>query len=105
AAGQILKRPKSGLFKIEFGPMRVNSVPGSGDFRFLSSKAISLRQENAVVAGKYWNGAKLVCGVFDLNLLNGNVRQVLESECEDAITRTDISLSPDSRYAVAIHKR
>lgn len=103
---QVLTRPMPGLFKIDLHSMRVSAVPGSGDFRFYSSIAISLRQQDAVVAGKYWNGAKLVCGVFDLSLLNGSVRPVLETtDCDDAITRTDISLSPDLKYAVAIHKR
>jgi WD40 repeat protein len=66
---------------------------------------VSSRQDEAVIAGKYWDGSSLVCGVFDLSLMNGNIRRILEDDCSDAITRTDISLSPDSRYAIAIHKR
>jgi len=105
-AKPVLRRHMPGLFKIEFHPTRVSSVPGSGDFRAFASIAISLRQEDAVVAGKYWNGTKVVCGVFDLNLLDGSVRQVLDTQdCDDALSRTDISLSPDSKHAVAIHKR
>lgn len=101
-----LTKMKPGLFRIELSSMRVSDVPGSGDFRFFSSTAVSLRQDGAVVAGKYWNGGTVVCGVFSLNLLDGKVREVLVTEdCEDALTRTDISVSPDSKYAVAIHRR
>lgn len=95
-----------GLFRIELRSMHVSDVPGSGSFRSFSSMAISLRQEVSVVAGKYWNGGRVICGVFSLNLLNGNVRQVLDTEdCDDALARIDISLSPDSKYAIAIHRR
>ena len=101
-----LTKMTPGFFRIELGSRRVSDVPGSGDFTFLSSMAISARQENAVVAGKYRNDGRAVCGVFSLNLLDGKARQILEGEdCDDALTRTDISLSPDSKYAVAIHRR
>jgi len=101
-----LKKMKQGLFRIDLSSMHVIDVPGSGDFRFFSSTAISRRQDEAVVAGKYWNGGTVVCGVFALDLPGGKVRQILDTDdCEDALTRTDISVSPDSKYAVAIHRR
>jgi len=101
-----LTKMKPGLFRIQLSSMHVSDVPGSDDFRFFSSMAVSLRQDGAVVAGKYWNGGTVVCGVFSLSLLDGKVREVLVTEdCEDALTRTDISVSPDSKYAVAIHRR
>jgi len=93
-----------GLFRIELSSMHVSYVPGSGDFRFLSSMAISPRQEEAVIAGKYWNRGKVVCGVFSLDLLDRKVRQILDTDdCDDALAWTDISVSPDLKYAVAIH--
>lgn len=101
-----LTKMKPGLFRIQLSSMHFSDVPGSGDFRFFSSTAVSLRQDGAVVAGKYWNGGTVVCGVFSLDLLGGKVRQILDTDdCEEALTRTDISVSPDSKYAVAIHRR
>ncbi len=101
-----LTKVTPGLFRIELGSKRVSDVSGSGDFTFLSNIAISARQEDAVIAGKHWNDGRAVCGVFSLNLLDGRARQILDGEdCDDALTRTDISLSPDSKYAVAIHRR
>ena len=90
------------FYKIQFHPLRFNPVPGSES---LSGRmAISEQQEDLVFAGKYRNG--LVCGIFELKLSDGSVRPVLETkDCDDALTRTDISLSPDSKRAVAIHKR
>ena len=101
-----LTKVRQGLFRIELGAMQVSDVPGSGDFRFFSSAAVSFRQDEAVVAGKYWNGGTVICGVFSLRLLDGKVRQILDTDdCEDAVKRTDISVSPDSKFAVAIHGR
>ncbi|HTS46967.1 MAG TPA: hypothetical protein VMH05_03430 [Bryobacteraceae bacterium] len=101
-----LTKVTPGFFRIELGSKRISDVSGSGDFTFLSSIAISPRQVDAVIAGKYWNNGRVVCGVFSLNLLDGKARQILDGEgCDDALTRTDISLSPDSKYAVAIHRR
>jgi hypothetical protein len=92
-----------GIFRIELTSMRVSDVPASGDFRFLSSLAISSRQEEAVIAGKYWNGGRVVCGVFTLDLLERKVRQIIDNgDCDDALAWTDISVSPDLQYAVAI---
>jgi WD40 repeat protein len=68
--------------------------------------AVSVRQEDAVVAGKYRKDDNFVCGIFDLKLSDGSVRPVQVTEaCDDSVTPTDISLSPDSKRAVAIHKR
>jgi hypothetical protein len=93
-----------GLFRIELRSMHANFVPGSADFRFLSSMAISPGQEEAVIAGKHWDHAKVACGVFSLSLLDGEVRQILNADdCDDALMWTDISVSPELKYAVAIH--
>jgi len=96
---------RSGVLKIQFSPTRVSPVPGSEGFRFRSGAAVSQRQDKMVVAGRYWNGEKLACGVFELSFGAGGVRQVLESQdCDDAIKRTGISLSPDATKAVAIYR-
>ena len=103
---QLLESRMHGLFKIRFHPTDMAAVPGSNSFRAFASVAISQRQDRAVVAGQHQDGGKVVCGVFDLSLSNGDVSEILQTQdCNDAMTRTDISLSPDSRYAVAIHKR
>jgi len=98
------KPPPLDFFKIQFHPLRFNPVPGSGSFAAFSSMAIS--EQDAVVVGKQRKGNSFVCGIFELKLSDGGVRPVLETkDCDDALTRTDISLSPDVKHAVAIHKR
>jgi hypothetical protein len=107
AGGDMNSRPQPNtVFRISFHPIGVTSLANVSRFRFISSMAISIRGDQAVIAGRYWTGTSLVCGVFILDFGAQGVRPVLTSDdCEDAITRTDISLSPDSQHAVAIHAR
>jgi hypothetical protein len=67
------------LYRIDFRPARLEGVLGSDGFRFLSSFAVSLKQDTVVAAGRYWDGTRLLCGVFELGIPNGRVRQVSDS--------------------------
>jgi hypothetical protein len=99
------ERPSSALLKIQFNPIRVNTIPLSENFRFRSAEAVSKREDKMVVAGQYWDGAQLVCGVFLLEFDTANVHQALATkDCDDAKSRTGITLSPDGTKAIAIYR-
>jgi hypothetical protein len=99
-------RPSPGLFKIEFNPTRVRPVPGSIGFRSSFGLAVSAHQDKLLISGSYSNGSSTTCGVFELAIGDGAIRQVLQSpDCRRASARTDLSLSPDGKQAVAIHNR
>jgi hypothetical protein len=69
----------SGLVRIEFHPTRVTSVPGSrglGDFA-IRAYAISARQDKIVISGIH-RGGQRTCGIFELSLAAGSIRQVTE---------------------------
>ncbi len=90
------------LLKVEFNPIRVSTVPGSLGFT-VSNFAVSEREDKVVISGHY-PPASRSCGVFELNLPGGDVRQVLESSnCTHRSTWSHLSLSPGGEQAVGLH--
>ena len=96
---------RRGLLKIEFNPTRVSNVPGSLDFGIFGF-AVSLREDKIIISGRHLEQGSQSCGVFELNLPGGDVRQVLQSgDCGYRSAWTDLSLSPSGEQAVALHNR
>jgi hypothetical protein len=92
------------LLKIEFNPTRVSNVPGSLDFDILSV-AVSVHEDRIVISGIRREGGQRSCGVFELKLPGGDIRQALKSPgCDYRSLWTDLSLSPSGDQAVAFHK-
>jgi hypothetical protein len=86
--------------KIEFGPTRLSPVSGTTGF-FIKSFAVSGQQDKLVIAGNRLEGHDRRCGVFEVLVPAGTVRQVLNSDCRYQWAWDDLSLSPDGGQAVA----
>jgi hypothetical protein len=94
---------RRGLLKIEFNPTRVSNVPGSLEFGIFNM-AVSRREDKIVISGLRLQEGSPSCGVFELTLPGGDVRQVLHiPDCEYRSGWTDLSLSPSGEQAVARH--
>jgi hypothetical protein len=99
------------LYKVEFNPTRTSPVPASAGLGPLFSIAVSQRQDKIVVSGKYEHTENVECGLFEISLLDGRVRKVLDNpECllpgssGYLAAWLTISLSPDGQRAVATRK-
>ncbi len=90
-------RYKSGLVRVEFNPTRISPVPGAGGAS-IRSFAVSSRQDKIVISGNLGQGN---CGVFEILLSGGNVRQVLHTDCLHSRSWDDLSLSPNGEQAIA----
>jgi len=91
-------------FRLDLRSMKIEEVPGLSSYRAFASMSVSTGQQNLIVAGKRLDGGGLACGIFLQNLQDGGVRQVVgTNNCDDVMSFSDISLSPDGKFAVAIH--
>jgi hypothetical protein len=86
------------LLKVEFNPTRLSPVPGTTGF-VIKSFAFSARQDKLVISGKRTEANR--CGVFEILLPAGNVKQILNSDCGYQWAWDDLSMSPDGGQAVA----
>lgn len=95
----------TGLYKIEFGPMRTSRVAGSEGLA--SIYGIAASSTKIVVSAGYLPDAGFLseCGLYELMLSSGAVHKILSnSDCKYASSWSSISLSPDSRRIVAVRK-
>jgi hypothetical protein len=70
-----------GLFKIEINPVRVKLLPRSDAFYLSGHFAVSQREDSILFAGvRTDTGDNHSCGIFELNLKDGNLRPILESK-------------------------
>ncbi len=96
---------RTGLLKIEFNPTRVSNVPGSLEF-VIFSVAVSGREDKLVISGRRLENGGPSCGVFELNLSDGDARQIFRSQdCDYLSAWNDLNLSPDGERALALHNR
>jgi hypothetical protein len=93
-------REPPGLSKIEFKPTRLSPVPGTIPF-FIRSFAVSARQDKVVISGNRTDTRGTECGVFEIFLPAGSVRQVLKSDCRYQWAWNMLGLSPDGAQAIA----
>jgi Tol biopolymer transport system component len=75
-------------------------VPGTPGF-VVRSFAISGREDKVVISGNREEGSGRRCGLFEILISSGNVRQVLNSDCRYQWTWDHLSLSPDGGQAIA----
>ena len=92
------------LFKLEFNPARISTVPGFAKFSIYLKPSKSRQQEQILVDGNYLNEGQLTCGIFAVNLSNGGAIPLHQEECGDASGRSDFSPSPDAARAVEIYR-
>src|SRR5579872_5751667 len=89
-----------GLSKIEFNPIRASMVPGTSTFG-IKSFAVSIREDKLIIAGARPGSKGWSCGVFEILLPAGEVRQVLTYDCSYRWSWDHLSLSPTGKEAVA----
>lgn len=90
----------AGLSKVELNPTRSSPVSGTAPF-MIKSFAFSVRQDKLIISGNRRETNGSVCGVFEILLPVGNVRQVLKSDCNYQWAWDELSLSPDGALAIA----
>ena len=96
---------RRGLRKIEFNPIRFADVPGSAEFN-IYNVAVSAHGEKIFVSGVRSEQGGQICGVFELNVRDGSIRQVLQSsDCDFLSAWIYLSLSPGGERAVALHNK
>jgi hypothetical protein len=91
---------RAGLSKIEFNPIRTTTVPGTLSF-IIQTFAISSRQDKVAASGIVHNQHGNRCGLFEILIPNGSIRQILNSECNEHWACDNISLSPNGERAIA----
>jgi len=100
------KLHRNSLFRIDVPSMKLFSIADLSRFRLIRGIAISPQNNRAAILGKYWGGTAVVCGIFSLDLSNGNVNHLLDSnDCDDSAGWSDMSLAPDGSHIVAVHRR
>jgi len=90
-----------GLSKLELNPLRFTPMPQTTGFA-INTFAISRNQDKLLISGNRFDGNVTVCGLFDVSLASGLVREVLRSNCHGSWGWEDISFSPDGEHAIAV---
>jgi len=67
-----------GLLKVEFDPIRIKVLPGSDSLR-IDSYLVSHDGSKIVIVGSHIGDPKPTCGVFELSLPSGDIRQALQA--------------------------
>jgi hypothetical protein len=93
-----------GFFRIDLDPMRVSRVPGSTEFSYILQFSLSQRQDKALVSGHRRSPGHDSCGLFEVALPSGSVRQVFEAAGCSSSLYGAISLSPDAEQAVTVRQ-
>ena len=89
------------LYKIEFNPMRTTSVACPPALQF-QSLAVSKAEDRMLFSGRYGDTGNPSCGVFEMSLPSGSIRQVFKDYCGVHMPWQSLSYSPDGKQAVAI---
>jgi hypothetical protein len=99
-------RPRAGIYRIELNPVRASELKGSAGFRSSYGIAVALDIDRLVISGSFKDGPVGSCGIFELGLHDGHVRQLLKSaDCSLEEAHRSISISPSGQRAVTIYKR
>jgi hypothetical protein len=88
------------ISRIEFNPIRATEIAGSSGL-VVKSFAISSRQDRLVVSGDRPDASGRSCGLFEILIPDGTVRQLASSNCRDPWRWDHLSLSPSAEQAVA----
>lgn len=94
----------TGILKLTFHPTSVTTVPHTEAMR-VASLAVNPAEDTLVISGSDPGSGSSACGIFELKLPGGEVRQVVRNaSCEYAHSWVRLSLSPDSKHLVAYRK-
>lgn len=91
------------LIKVELPTRRVRPLLGSIPFVHIDSFAVSPREDRIILSGWSREGRFKKCGLYEVVLPAGGIREVLDSsdDCRDGAPWKKLSLSPDGTQAVA----
>src|SRR5579864_5444007 len=90
-----------GLLKIDLNPVRVNALPGFDVFDAIDRFAVSGREDKILFAGVRTDAGSGTCGIFELNLLDGNLRPVIQTaDCRAGSPWRVFDLSPNASEAL-----
>jgi Tol biopolymer transport system component len=87
------------LVRIDFNPMRSAPVNGTTGFA-IRDFAVTPDGSKVVISGRHRGGAREKCGLFEITVSTGSVRQVLAEECNYQSWLTDLAVSPDGNRAL-----
>lgn len=90
-----------GLWKIELNPVRVSPLPGLDVFDAIDRFAVSRREDKILFTGTRRDAGSETCGIFELNLTDGNLRPVLQTtDCKAGSPWRVFDLSPNGSEAL-----
>jgi hypothetical protein len=96
--------PKRGVFKIEFKPNRVAMIPGTAGL-LATGLSISEHEDRMLASGRNSNGDSDACGVFEVMLKDGGIRQILSWDCRGTGEQIHFSsFSSDGLRGLAIRQ-
>jgi len=88
-----------GLLKIELTPVRVSAIPGID--LVIDRFAVSRKEDRILFAANRSDSGRNVCGVFELDLSDGNLRSVLQTtDCRAGFPWRVFDLSPNTPEAL-----
>ena len=92
------------IYKIDFRPVRAGSSICAPGLAAVFDLAVSAKEDRLLVSGRVKAGGEAVrCGLFEVRLLEGAIRQILAIPYCDALNSWhSLSLSPKGDRAVAI---
>jgi len=93
-----------GLLKVTFNPVAVTPIPYTDALR-VGGIGVAQGEEKIVISGSYPGGGSSACGLFELDLRSGKVKEIAQnSTCEYSSSWVRLSLSPSGNRLVAYRK-
>jgi hypothetical protein len=93
----------SNLVAVRLKPSGLTVLPGSGRFSFIHGLAVNASETMAILSARYESDPARPCGVFAIDLISGDIKQVVGNAapgCDLLVSWSHLSLSPDGSFAV-----
>jgi len=91
-------KPDQRLVRIDFNPTRSTPVTGTQGFKDF---AVTQDGSKVVISGRHREGGLEKCGLFEIAVSTGSVRQVVGADCSYQWSWTALAISPEGNRAVA----
>ena len=93
-------KPDQSLVRIDFNPTRSTPVTGTQGFT-IKDFAVTQDGSKVVISGRHREGGLEKCGLFEIAISTGSVRQVVGADCTYQWSWTALAISSDGNRAVA----
>lgn len=93
-------KPDQNLVRIDFNPTRSTPVTGTQGFT-IKDFAVTQDGSKVVISGRHREGGLEKCGLFEIAISTGSVRQVVGADCSYQWSWTALAISPEGNRAVA----